>query len=62
MFFFQLFAQGSWYLPFILDLEHIGITKGHGPLTEAAHLLSQICPAHKQTVSGFISNVGSYIE
>ncbi|XP_026323637.1 probable ubiquitin carboxyl-terminal hydrolase FAF-Y isoform X2 [Hyposmocoma kahamanoa] len=45
-----LFAQGSWYLPFILDLEHIGITKGHGPLTEAAHLLSQICPAHKQTV------------
>ncbi|XP_068629076.1 probable ubiquitin carboxyl-terminal hydrolase FAF isoform X3 [Battus philenor] len=45
-----LFAQGSWYLPFILDLEHIGITKGHAQLTEAAHLLSQICPAHKQTV------------
>lgn len=45
-----LFSQGSWYLPFILELEHIGITKNHGPLTEAAHLLSQICPAHKQTV------------
>ncbi|KAG6452569.1 hypothetical protein O3G_MSEX007736 [Manduca sexta] len=45
-----LFAQGSWYIPFILELEHIGITKGHGPLTEAAHLLSQICPAHKHTV------------
>ncbi|XP_069354342.1 ubiquitin carboxyl-terminal hydrolase 9X isoform X2 [Maniola hyperantus] len=45
-----LFAQGSWYIPFILDLEHIGITKGHAPLTEAAHLLSQICPSHKQTV------------
>ncbi|XP_013166422.1 PREDICTED: probable ubiquitin carboxyl-terminal hydrolase FAF-X, partial [Papilio xuthus] len=45
-----LFAQGSWYLPFILDLEHIGITKKHAQLTEAAHLISQICPAHKQTV------------
>ncbi|CAK1599935.1 unnamed protein product [Parnassius mnemosyne] len=45
-----LFAQGSWYLPFILDLEHIGIIKRHAQLTEAAHLLSQICPAHKQTV------------
>ncbi|CAB3237376.1 unnamed protein product [Arctia plantaginis] len=44
-----LFAQGSWYLPFILELEHIGITKSHGQLTEAAHLLSQICPAHKLT-------------
>ncbi|CAF4882431.1 unnamed protein product [Pieris macdunnoughi] len=42
-----LFAQGTWYLPFILELEHIGITKGHAPLTEAAHLLSQICPPHK---------------
>lgn len=47
---FQIFAQGSWYLPFILELEHVGITKGHAPLTEAAHLLSQICPSHKQTV------------
>ncbi|XP_045454666.1 probable ubiquitin carboxyl-terminal hydrolase FAF-X [Melitaea cinxia] len=45
-----LFAQGSWYLPFILDLEHVGITKGHAQLTEAAHLLSQICPSHKQTM------------
>ncbi|XP_028043113.1 probable ubiquitin carboxyl-terminal hydrolase FAF-X isoform X2 [Bombyx mandarina] len=45
-----LFAQGSWYLPFILELEHVGITKLHGPLTEAAHLLSQICPAHKLTM------------
>ncbi|XP_047523488.1 probable ubiquitin carboxyl-terminal hydrolase FAF [Pieris napi] len=45
-----LFAQGTWYLPFILELEHIGITKGHAPLTEAAHLLSQICPPHKLTV------------
>ncbi|XP_028175087.1 probable ubiquitin carboxyl-terminal hydrolase FAF-X [Ostrinia furnacalis] len=45
-----LFAQGSWYIPFILELEHIGITKGHAPLTEAAHLLTQISPAHKQTV------------
>ncbi|CAH0691384.1 unnamed protein product [Chilo suppressalis] len=45
-----LFAQGSWYIPFILDLEHVGITKEHSQLTEAAHLLSQICPAHKQTV------------
>lgn len=47
---FQLFAQGSWYLPFVLLLEHIGITKGYDQLTEAAHLLSQICPPHKQTV------------
>ncbi|XP_072935903.1 probable ubiquitin carboxyl-terminal hydrolase FAF isoform X3 [Epargyreus clarus] len=45
-----LLAQGSWYIPFVLDLEHVGITKGHALLTEAAHLLSQICPAHKQTV------------
>ncbi|XP_052737124.1 probable ubiquitin carboxyl-terminal hydrolase FAF-X isoform X2 [Bicyclus anynana] len=45
-----LFSLGSWYLPFILELEHIGITKSHAPLTEAAHLLSQICPSHKQTV------------
>ncbi|KAG7304516.1 hypothetical protein JYU34_011466 [Plutella xylostella] len=45
-----LFSQGSWYIPFILELEHIGVTKGHIPLTEASHLLSQICPAHKQTV------------
>ncbi|XP_060810679.1 probable ubiquitin carboxyl-terminal hydrolase FAF-X isoform X1 [Amyelois transitella] len=45
-----LFAQGSWYIPFILELEHVGITKGHPQLTEAAHLLTQICPAHKQTV------------
>lgn len=47
---FQLFAQGSWYIPFILELEHVGITKEHPQLTEAAHLLSQICPSHKQTV------------
>lgn len=46
----QLFSQGSWYLPFVLSMEHIGITKRFGPLTEAAHLLSQICPPHKQTV------------
>lgn len=46
----QLFSQGSWYLPFVLSLEHIGISKRFGPLTEAAHLLSQICPPHKQTV------------
>ncbi|VVC97156.1 unnamed protein product [Leptidea sinapis] len=34
----------------VLIAKHIGITKGHVPLTEAAHLLSQICPAHKLTV------------
>lgn len=47
---FQLFSLGTWYLPFILELEHIGVIKSHAPITEAAHLLSQICPAHKLTM------------
>ncbi|XP_073945007.1 ubiquitin carboxyl-terminal hydrolase-like faf isoform X2 [Choristoneura fumiferana] len=45
-----LFAQGTWYIPFILDLEYVGVVQNHPQLMEAAHLLSQICPAHKQTV------------
>ncbi|XP_063547239.1 probable ubiquitin carboxyl-terminal hydrolase FAF-X isoform X2 [Cydia strobilella] len=45
-----LFAQGTWYIPFILELEHVGVMKKHPQLMEAAHLLSQICPAHKLTM------------
>lgn len=45
-----ILAQGTWYLPFVLQLEHIGVTKKYKPLSDVAHTLSQLCPAHRLTV------------